>query len=192
MTRFRGFVNEYMLEMVFFCPWLVSKILLVAFKGVTSLADVLRLCYAFLMSWLLMSSASNLVHVTSYICVRPKHQWGSNHSNNPFYVKFALTFLTVFSNEWVPAWTTICSVAIIVAVSSVLTRIRVTRIKDWQINQRKHTQEERLCMCKIFYQCFPVPCLIICPGPLFYIVLFAVVYGCYCFAAILEVLKQFK
>ena len=117
------------------------------------------------MSWLLMSSASNLVHVTSYICVRPKHQWGSNHSNNPFYVKFALTFLTVFSNEWVPAWTTICSVAIIVAVSSVLTRIRVTRIKGWQINQRKHTQEERLCMCKIFYQCFPVPCLIICrPG----------------------------
>ena len=122
-----------------FCHWLVSKILLVAFTGLPSLADVLRLCYAFLMSWLLMSSASNLVHVTSYICVRPKHQWGSNHSNNPVYVKFALTFLTVFSNEWVPAWTTICSVAIIVAVSSVLTRIRVTRIKGWQINQRKHT-----------------------------------------------------
>ena len=46
---------------------LASKILLVAFTGVTSLADVLRLCYAFgLKSWLLMSSASKLVHVTSY------------------------------------------------------------------------------------------------------------------------------
>ena len=48
-------------------------------------------------------------------------------------------------------------------------------------------------MCKIFYQCFPVPCLIICrPGPLFYMFLFVVVYGCYCFTAILEVLKHFK
>ena len=116
---------------------LASKILLVAFAGVTSLPDVLRLCYAFgLKSWLLMSSASKLVHVTSY---RREHQWG-NHSNNPFYVNwFTLTFSTVFSNEWAPAWTTICSVSIIVAVSSILTRIRVTRIKDWQINQRKHT-----------------------------------------------------
>ena len=47
-------------------------------------------------------------------------------------------------------------------------------------------------MCKIFYQCFPVPCLIICRGPLFDMFLFVVVYACYCFAAILEELKQFK